>query len=367
MKNLIFLFLISVWSSSYAQRILIADNNLNAPQGDDVFPTAQQAVDAAVDGDIVQIAPSDTNYGDIVISKSVTILGIGYNPNKDSPYLSALNNIDLSGPEASGTILSGLITNVINLVTDTGVPYSQNEVTIQSCRLNRVVQNTNNIVSNLLLTKCIINNSGGSFAVPIALAFDSNILTSEISNNIIDGYRGGVNAIGSVSAGNFTVIRNNLFIGPNNVNYTFAFQYLQNCIVSNNIFFGRSPWSVSNGISENNTYSNNLSFGMNPTMPPPSTGTGSNTGTGNIENTDPMFTSIALGSIWDFAFDITLQPGSPAIGSGTDATDLGILGGSEPFVNYGTGSPIPVIRQLNTPGLVNEGENLQISIEAEGN
>lgn len=348
--------------STRAQVIRVANNNSNAPTGDNIFATAQEAIDAANTGDIVQIAPSETNYGDITIDKSITLFGIGYNPDKDSPFLSRVDDIDVTGSAASGTSIIGVRANQISLSVDTGSPYTQSNITIKSSRVNRIHQNTSNQLNDLQIINCWI--SAGTGTQTIVLATDDKISNALIANNIIDGYSGGAFGWGAVNAGNFTIIRNNLFVGPNNVNYSFAFHKIEDCIISNNVFYGRSPRHGTSGTSENNIFSNNLSYGQNPALPPPSTGTGDNTGSGNLENTDPKFVGVVLGGGWQLSYDPTYEGDSPAIGAGTDDNDLGILGGDQPFTNYTTGSVLPVIQELDISGLVNQGENLEITITA---
>ena len=56
------IFAFSLYMNCWAQAIWIADNNFNAPTGANVFPTIQEAIDAASAGDIVHVQPSPTTY-----------------------------------------------------------------------------------------------------------------------------------------------------------------------------------------------------------------------------------------------------------------------------------------------------------------
>ena len=62
-----------------AQTIRVVDNNPNAPSGENVFSTIQEAHDAADPGDILHIVGSNTTYASANLSKSLTILGDGMN------------------------------------------------------------------------------------------------------------------------------------------------------------------------------------------------------------------------------------------------------------------------------------------------
>ena len=359
----IFSFILTGGIVTNAQVIRVANNNANAPTGDNIFATAQEAIDAATAGDIIQIVPSLTTYGDITIDKQLTIYGIGYNPDKDIVLTSQLTNINLEGVAASGTLISGIDCWVINLATNTGSSYTQSDVTIASNKINRIEQDVSNTVVNLIIRNNLIYGQGNP-ARTILLAIDDKVVNAEIANNIIHG-SGGVLA-GGLSAGNFTRIRHNLFYGSDLAAWS-TFHQIFDCIVTNNIFYGRGPQNGSGGSMDRNVFSNNLSFtSYDNTLPPVATGVG-NTGLDNLPVNDPLFENLPLGvgtGAWQFTYDATLQAESPAIGAGTGGEDLGIFDGPFPFDNVNTGSVLPVIQEVHTSGLVNEGETLKVNITA---
>ncbi len=107
MRSFLTLSFLVLWTAAgSAQTIRVANNNANAPSGDNIYPTLQEAVDAAESGDVIHVIPSRTAYGNMTISKPLTILGIGFNPDKDIPLRSIIGGITLS-EGASGTRIAG--------------------------------------------------------------------------------------------------------------------------------------------------------------------------------------------------------------------------------------------------------------------
>jgi hypothetical protein len=74
-----------------------------------------------------------------------------------------------------------------------------------------------------------------------------------------------------------------------------------------------------------------------------------NLGSGNIVDANPVFTNFPLqGGALSYSHDFTLLPGSPAIGAGTDGTDIGILGGMLPF-DVGANPYFPQMMEVSLP------------------
>jgi hypothetical protein len=146
-----------------------------------------------------------------------------------------------------------------------------------------------------------------------------------------------------------------------------------NCLnwnISNNIFYNMqgTPSSI---VQNNLVYNNNITYsGTTLTSLPPSGSIGS----GNLNNTDPLFTSVFTDcTLAPFLLDnLRLKSNSPAKNAGTDGTDIGPTGGSYPIYTatnqFLTGEPpIPQITSLNITGpssvAVGNG-SLQIQVKA---
>ena len=149
MKTLV-LFLLTLFSISVSgQTIWVADNNFNAPTGTNVFSTIQAAVNAAAPGDIIQVQPSPNTYGNVTIDKqNLTLMGIGFNVDKDIPLTSIVGNITLTNTpdntsDADGTRIIGLQFNILNLAPNTGPAFTLENILVQSCQLTSYINSTN--------------------------------------------------------------------------------------------------------------------------------------------------------------------------------------------------------------------------------
>jgi hypothetical protein len=77
---------------------------------------------------------------------------------------------------------------------------------------------------------------------------------------------------------------------------------------------------------------------------------GTNTGSGNIANQDPQFTTIQTLNYTFSAFDdYRLLSTSPGHNAGTDGTDIGPFGGFNPFPSSPIGGEpkIPQVKNMN--------------------
>ena len=131
-------------------QVFIVDNNFNAPTGTNVFTTLQEAADAAEANpgmDIIQVKPSSSNYGDVLITTEVILEGIGFNLTKDFPMNSEVNDITLTdrgdgSDNASNSIIRGLIIEDIFLgVKTSGSNYTLSNVIIENCRIDSRIGN----------------------------------------------------------------------------------------------------------------------------------------------------------------------------------------------------------------------------------
>ena len=89
------------------------------------------------------------------------------------------------------------------------------------------------------------------------------------------------------------------------------------------------------------------------------------TGTGNLNNTNPLFSSIPTSITDYYNNDYTLGAGSPAIGAATDGGDMGIFGRNFPYDINGRPHSMPypeIMTILNT--VVQPGQNLSVEFQA---
>ena len=383
MRHIITLLLVLASPVLLAQTTYIVDHNFNAPTGAHVFSTIQAAVNAAVGGDIIQIQPSPTAYGNVTINKPLTIMGIGFNLTKDIPLGSTMGNIILTNnpatlEDASGTIITGLVLANFYPGTDSGPNYTLNDVTIHNCRLAAISTTSaympldnflaygNDITSYVqfgrqLINSVFRNNVLRANYITITHATPS---TLNITNNIFYAY------VTISATGSSVSINNNNFIGASG---TASFNYLYDKLVVNNIFYGRTPSNSAAGTAsanlQRNTFTNNLSISTGNDALPPAGAT--NTGDGNLVGVPAGFTNVPVSSSWSTAHDFTLMAGtSQAINAGSDGTDIGITGGAYPWTEanlFLKTTAAPTIETLNTSTIINPNADLPVRVKAKSN
>lgn len=205
-------------------------------------------------------------------------------------------------------------------------------VTVRNCLFTNHTWNMNqalneNALTNFLMTNCIFDNS-------LIRNYSSSCCSTDYNGNI--------------------VLRNNLFFNRTSA----TFNNLIEIVLENNIFYKCEPTGLSLS-----TFNNNLTYLCNENTIP----YGDNLGSANIVATDPEFVNYpALGGPFNWSHDYGLQATSPAIGTGTNATDIGLTGGNAPVNQLPRYAKIPGVTLLDIPvSSVPVGGTLQIQIEAE--
>lgn len=387
MKKLFLLIGLLLSVTAFAQTTWIVDHNFNAPTGNHVFGTIQEAVTAASNGDIIQIQPSATAYGSASVDKSLTIIGIGFNLTKEIPYQSTIGTITLtrnaaSAENASGSTITGLTISEIRLGVQNGAAYTLSDVTINNCRIttlsgvsggvpiNNLLVHSNDITSSVRIYNLISGDSWFRNNVIRANYLDfrsSSPSTITITNNILYCY------IYITSATTSIPILNNNFVGASAASY--AFGLINEKLISNNIFYGRTPAANNAGTDSpsltNSIFNNNLSISTgNDVLPPAGT---SNSGSNNLVTVSPSFTNVPVNGTWSSSYDFTLLTGPPpsaAIDAGSDGTDIGITGGFYPWVEPNLvlkTTAGPTIEILNTGTIINPGDSLAVRVKVKSN
>jgi hypothetical protein len=331
---------------SMAQTVYTVDNR---PESGAQYTSVQAAIDAASAGDIIYIHPSPTSYGNINVTKTITLVGPGHNPANSDGLRATLSSITLRA-DAADTVITGL-----NLVSVTAYSYGTNTHNIHIIN-NRVSSRVEGYYQSGQSDNWIVE---GNY-------FDSGYTTSNINASTLNNLQVRNNIIaGRISNSNHTnVFTNNLFIHDDPSGDAEIFvgsDGITSQLVTNNMFIFTDPDVTS--LSSSGTpivYTNCLTWqaggGVDlPTLP----------GSGNLDNTDPLFNNIPTSLIDFYNNDYTLGAGSPAIGAATDAGDIGVFGRNFPFdINGRTHSmPYPEgMTILNT--VVQPGQNLNVEFQA---
>ncbi len=339
---------------------IITVNNTNPSPGQ--YSDLQTAVDVANAGDTLLIHRSPTSYGNAIVTKRLVIIGEGAMPNKTPLSTSTLGIVTLTYntmtlEHASKTKLIGLLIGSLNVYEKNAtLTNSVDTVEVSYCKINAMTLKNN--VYGLKINNSIINN-----------LTNGNLYGSEIKQNIFFSLGA------SSSAGS-----NNLVVGN-----IFAIRLILNGgVVANNIVYNNTTFTTDINC-KNVIYSNNLFYVSSSTISTSGFSLNGNTSVNNQFNVDPLFVNpVPFATVSTYTHttpasspfaDFHLQAGSPAIGAGTDGTDLGIYGGATPWRDgsttdsryryYPLPDAVPVITGVTVQNpVVNEGGNLQIQLGA---
>ncbi len=323
------IFLLLITTSLQAKQWSVS----NDPDRPAQFSDLQTAIDSVDTGDTLLIAGSSIGYGSATIHKVLTLIGEGANnPDGENTKISGLtlgrlnNTISASGSVILGLELSDNIIISGYFSGGSSQDFTMDNIHFERCVL-RYVSMSSYTFSNFIFRNCVFKNY--------------NIVTTGThSNNRFE------NCIFSGSA-RFSGSGNDLNDGINITNCIFMestadmLYNMNNIVVEDCIFFKAEPTGATNS-----TFNNNMTYLCNDnTMP-----YGSNTGSGNQENTNPMFINYAnLGEPFEWTHDYGLKAGSPAIGAGTASVDIGLTGGVYGVNNIPGNSRLPVVTEVSLP------------------
>ncbi|MEP7265078.1 MAG: hypothetical protein ABI772_11300 [Bacteroidota bacterium] len=311
----LFILLIVIAFSHQLNATVRTVNNNNPSPGQ--FTTISAAISAAVSGDTLYISGSPTTYTGVSgLTKLLTFIGTGHNPDKQNPLVS---NVDFLSVPFNGSKFIG-----INFISGLNLTSLNGTITYEHCRFNNsmVINNT----GTFIFKKCIFMNSPGTNALsPINV-------TATFTNCV---FKFGINS----SSSNMTLsgsATNCMFLGSA---FTYAGGTMNNFSFTNNIFYGISPQIV--GTNTATTMTNNISYNC------PNNNFNAVTLVGNIVNSNPLFTTY-VPSFFKYTDNYVLQAASPGANAGTDGKDIGLYGGPD-GVNFRMGGDpsIPQIRQMN--------------------
>lgn len=307
----------------------------NHPAGGSQYTSLLDAYNAASNGDTLLLEGTDIDYSHNYAStwdKSLTVIGIGYNPDKQHPRLTRIahffyswNGRFMISASGSGSRFYG-----IYFVGGDGIYLdgAVNNLVFESCRFAYEFRIQGNTISNLSFTNCVFD---GDNATNFSIGGTGNVVsglmfTSCVFDGRIDG--------GSNNPYVSMIVNNCLFLSTT----TASFYNVRYPTISNSIFMNYFPGGTTYGIWLNNMCA------VAGTFPP--AGGGGNTGLNNINNTNPNFTTYTTGSMHSGAHNYQLQAGSAAIGAGTGGVDLGVHGSGSLFSNYGEVLHNPIMRQV---------------------
>jgi hypothetical protein len=356
MKKLYFLCSLAFMNFTSKAAIIIVSNNPNVPGQ---YSNLQTAIDAAAPDDTLYVQGSVTSYGDVTITKKLKIIGSGMLPDNTSHLGTTLGNLFYS-ISADGTLSSsGSSITGCNIYTLSfgyrvidSVTYTVSNISICRNKINGVSVNgygyaygTYNFagihIYNNFIGTLYVDRLGGN---------------SVVNNNI---FINGVQSTGFIDSGNWVLANN--FIGDkisgcynativNNIIYSSSSYYNNNsgnhyCNFTKNLFYSYNNYQFLANFLDNSSDNNTF-----------------NTTYGNIINQNPSFVKYTISDpIYGYSMsnppsgpfvDFHLNNDSPGKNYGTDGTDIGIYGGTTPFVEGATTDsrfryyPMPAMPQM---------------------
>lgn len=326
----------------------------------------QAAVDAASPGDTLLITGGGGNYGSVTMVKTLVLIGEGirntpvvmdylylrkYSPTmgSDSSRFYGLNmyQVNISG---DFTGAAGGQRSMNNFIFERCVvrewanlqegPETNRDIIFRHCLFGAGVLLKYD-VDNVLLTNCVFNGSA-------------------IVNQGCYQYYGGSSSFNSE-----VVVSNSIFLNrTSSVFYYTWCNQIRGLVLENNIFYRSEPTGCYDCYWYNNlTYAN----AQVSALPPPGYG---GTGSGNLENLDPLFNNFPFNfsnpnAAFSWGHNYGLQTGSPALGTGTNGTNIGLWGGLYAVTQLPSEPKTPAVTELSIPvSTVPVGGTLQINLRA---
>jgi hypothetical protein len=330
MKNKILIsiiFIVLITSNAQAQTVRRVSNALGAGAP---YTTIQDAINAAVDGDIILVEGSPTTYtGAISLTKRVTIQGPGYFLDQNTGLQANSNTAVL------GTISfdAGSAGSVVRGIRTSGITINASNITF-----------SNNYIIGGLTIAAAVNNIviSGNYFLFLSASFrvNANVTSLLISNNYM-----GIGFIFDPSVTVLAVVTNNVIVPQNNL--------IQNSTITNNIFLTAATpiTDAFNSTIQNNVFVSTAQTGADAS---------------NIfgATTAALFVGLT-GNTTDTQWK--LKAGSPAIGAGAGGTDCGMYGGNTPYKISGVFTGQPTISNFTTPGTVPANGTLNVKVSAKVN
>ena len=334
--------------------ILTISNNSRVPAQ---YNNLQTAINAANAGDTLHIQPSATIYESAIINKYLVLVGGGYY-NTSQYFLGEESRLQLLTltQNADQTFIADCHIENIIIESDNANQTQFDNLSLVHNFIAQITFKTSNGVfkgENITIKNNLINKiSFTNWAL-------QNEVTIKIENNIIGAI--------SDAAGVEILIKNNLFYPRFGSGVTVAMSNLSDCMINGNIFLGNNAQAIGANTISNCNVSQNLSFLTTDDFS--SATENNNTFSNNIllgNAADLLFNTVvdfySLGTVINL--DFALVTTSQAIGAGASGTDIGILGGSFPFVQSNKFA-YPLINsvEINNP-VIGQDEKLKFTIKA---
>lgn len=283
----------------------------NTPGSGAQYTTFDEAQSAASEGDVIIFDGSDTSYGEIEVTKRLTLKGPGYflgenEATSEGTPVASFKKIKVT---AAGTTLTGLV------VDESYILLNASNVVVTRCYAREISLSADYSYSDKGVSNCIIHQNYIRHGIT-GDNYSAHATFIQITNNIIaEGY----NAV-LMYLDQSTISRNTIISGES------GYRCITNCVIENNI----APEMVNDVYTiMHNTFKNN------------------------------HFTAWGNKDLYKEANprnDKTIKAVDATI-----ATDKGAFSGDDPYVLSGLPSG-PMIKDIIMPESVVQGENLKVIV-----
>lgn len=360
MKQLFTLFFISVSLIAGATIRTVS----NVPSTLAQYNTIQAAIDASSNNDTVYVHGSPNAYSAFTINnKKLAIIGPGWNPDKNLPFIASVPGFTLTGSAASGSEIQGLIiTSTVDINTNhpDNIRFIRNQFTCG--QLIYMVQSSTTYIGYLfegnLFDNSYLTAANGSTYQNFLFQNNYFFGSGQCVGSQVNGFTNTVNIL----------FNHNLFFGPSN---SIADVFGSNCrflTITNNIFVRRNAGNQ----NSSSTFNNNITYYAGATPPTePWLANGNVNSGGNIADQDPQMAAqndVNTGVNNPLA-DYTITAG-PANNSGSDGKDMGLLYDATGSLNWtvSRASRLPFVYSMNIVNpTIPQGGTLNVQVEARKN
>jgi hypothetical protein len=324
-----FFFLICVFVSfllsiqSYAAVITVDANHPSAG----MYKNLQDAHDAANSGDTILVYPFAGAYNAISVKKKLRIVGRGWDKVSGKNISTMIDGIMTFSEGSDGSSIEGFGNYFL-------VKISANNIAIKRNGLSEIYVYSGYTGTVIIQNYMYLASTGSLIIVqPNNEVFISNNVI--INHNESSSYDG----------------ENGIYASSNSITINILYNIISAGDYS--LYISGSNHYVANNIFESGTISPKNSSGFH----------------NNICNLDQLFNSngnminVDLNTVYDSKNWYKLKENSPAIDAGTNGTDIGIYGGSTPFVLGGYPS-IPRIVNIEADHLGTKSHGLDVKIKA---
>ena len=332
-RSMLVLILIAALIPQAIAKKWTVDNN---PGNSADFASLQAAQDGAANGDTLYVRGSTVGYGTLRVKKTLYIFGPGYflteNPSTQSfPVPATLGTVLIEKTaftNASGSLLTGFVFSRVTISGAGSVTIKRNYITGDGNSIVVTINNgSNNVITQNHIEESPTSNSVAT--IDIFLTATNNI----ISNNFILAPAIAIRSTSDASL----IVRNNVIKGDVTIINS---EFKNNTLTS-------GTYTATSSVTTNNI----------------GDGTQFGTADGNQENVTMTAVFDGTGSTdgqWKLAVS------SPAIGAGIGGIDVGMFGGTDPYVLSGI-PHIPNIYQFDGPTTGSTTAGLPITMKVKSN